>query len=304
MAVVVTGSAGFVGQTTVRSLLDAGYAVVGIDRRPLQDAADLTLARPLFRGLTADLLDGDADVHHAIATADAVIHLAGCPGVRDGGPDVELRRHRDNVLTTAMVLSLVPPSTPVVVASSSSVYGGSVAGRPCAESDALRPKGGYAESKRVAEELCQRRIRAGGVVAMARMFTVAGEGQRPDMALARWIAGARAGRPFTLYGSPDRTRDITDVRDAARALITLAERQVCGPMNIGTGVGHTLQDLVAVTADVLGTPLATTLVPAHPDEVADTLADVRQLRGAVGFVPTTDLRALVARQVGGLVAVQ
>ncbi|MEQ4208677.1 NAD(P)-dependent oxidoreductase [Actinopolymorpha sp. B9G3] len=298
MAVVVTGSAGFVGQTTVRTLLDAGYAVVGVDRRPHPPPVGLNpVAGRRFTSLTADLLAGDAGVREALDSADAVVHLAGCPGVRDGGPDVAQRRHRDNVLATQVVLDAVPLRTPLVVASSSSVYGGSVAGKPCVESDVLRPMGGYAESKRAAEQLCRRRIDAGGVVAMARMFTVAGEGQRPDMALTRWIAAARNGQALHIFGSLDRTRDITDVRDAARALVALAERHVRGPMNVGTGVGHRLRSLVDVTAEVLGVDVTTAVTPAHPDEVSDTLADVRRLRKAVGFVPVTDLRDVITRQV-------
>jgi nucleoside-diphosphate-sugar epimerase len=301
VSVVVTGSTGFIGQTTVRTLLDAGYDVIGVDRRPWSWAGPPAMpahpaASERLTVLTADLLDRDERVRHALATAHAVIHLAGCPGVRDGGPDVGQRRHRDNVLSTQVVLDLVPARTPLVVASSSSVYGGSVSGRPCRESDPLRPKGGYAESKRRAENLCGDRLRAGGLVAFARMFTVAGERQRSDMALSRWIAAARAGQPLPVYGSLARTRDITDVRDAARALIALAEHGVRGPVNVGTGVGHPLRTLIDVMATVLGVRLTTTVTPAHPDEVADTLADVERLRELVGFVPITDLADLIARQ--------
>ncbi len=292
MSVVVTGAAGFIGRTVVRTLLDAGRRVIGIDRAPMPEQPGLTV-------LTAELLDNDEMAAVALATADAVIHLAGRPGVRDDRPDVDVGRCRDNIAATAIVLEHVPLETPLVVASSSSVYGGSAARRPCAETDRLRPRGGYAESKVFAERLCGLRLCAGGRTAIARPFTVAGEGQRPDMALARWIAAARAGRPLRLLGSPDRTRDVTDVRDAARALVALAERGACGPVNIGTGVGHRLRDMAATVAEVLDTEVSTVVAPAHPDEVADTLADTRLLRRLAGFVPETDLRAVVARQAAG-----
>ncbi len=58
-----------------------------------------------------------------------------------------------------------------------------------------------------------RALCAGRPVAVLRPFTVAGEGQRADMALARWIAAVRAGRPVRILGSPGRSRDVTDVRD-------------------------------------------------------------------------------------------
>jgi nucleoside-diphosphate-sugar epimerase len=295
--VVVTGAAGFIGRVVVRTLLDAGHRVIAIDRRPMPDHPGLTV-------LTADLLGDDELVVVALATADAVIHLAGRPGVRDDGPRVRLHRYRDNVAATAVVLEHVPLETPLVVASSSSVYGGTAPGRPRTETDRPRPRGEYADSKLFAERLCGLRLCAGGRTAIARPFTVAGEGQRPDMALARWIAAARAGRPLRLLGSPDRTRDITDVRHAARALVTLAERGACGPVNIGTGVGHRLGDMVATVAEVLDTEVITQVVPAHPDEVNDTLADTRLLRRLVGFVPETDLRAVVTRQAFAALAPQ
>ena len=142
--------------------------------------------------LTGDLLDRDELVDAAFETADAVLHLAGCPGVRDDTPDVGRRRARDNVAVTGRVLAAVPAHVPVVVASSSSVYGGS-AGAPSEERDAVSPRGGYARSKVAVEQLCARRAAAGGQVTVVRPFTVVGEGQRPDMAVSRWIAAAEAG---------------------------------------------------------------------------------------------------------------
>jgi nucleoside-diphosphate-sugar epimerase len=292
MTAVVTGSAGFIGQSLVRALLAVGEGVIGVDRLPQREQPGLT-------ALTADLLDGDELVTAALRSADVVFHLAGCPGVRDTRPDVRLRRHRDNVLASAMVLDTVPLRTPLVVASSSSVYGGSQGGRPCTESDPLAPRGGYSRSKVAVEMLCRTRGRRGGLVTVVRPFTVAGEGQRPDMALAQWISAARAGRPLRLYGSPERTRDVTDVRDVARALVLLGSlgRQAQGPVNVGTGVGHTLGAMVAAVSAALGMPVDWYVERADSAEVSDTLADTRRLGGLVGFVPETDLAALVARQV-------
>ncbi len=183
------------------------------------------------------------------------------------------------------------------MSTSSSVYGGSQTGRPSAEGDPLRPRGGYARSKALTEALCRAHLDAGGLVAIARPFTVAGEGQRADMALSLWLAAARAGRPLRILGSPERTRDVTDVRDVAAVLLALLERGVRGPVNVGTGRGISLADMVAAVSDVLDVDVTTEIVPAAADEVPDTLADTRRLRRAVGFVPDTDLRAVLRRQV-------
>jgi nucleoside-diphosphate-sugar epimerase len=292
---VVTGAAGFIGRTLVSALRTAGQGVIGIDREP-------QAAQPGFHAITADLLGGDQAVLAALAEADAVFHLAGCPGVRDETPGIAERRYCDNVLATAFVTAAVPLRTPLVVTSSSSVYGGTRDGMPSRERDRLRPRGGYAESKLLVERICESRVEAGGVATVVRPFTVAGEGQRPDMALARWIAAARAGRSLVVFGSRSRSRDVTDVRHVADALIALAAQGHCGPVNVGTGAGHTLAALVAAIAEALDRDVEMVVRPAQRAEVADTRADTRLLRRLIGWAPETDLLALVRRQIAATVA--
>lgn len=289
MVAVVTGGAGFIGRILVQELAKCG-PVVAIDRLPMPPADGVTT-------ITADLVDRQPQVHAALADADVVYHLAGCPDVRDPRPDAEQRRHRDNVLATSAVLSAVPTDTPLVVTSSSSVYGGTTAGRPCAETDSPSPQGGYANSKLAVERLCEERLHDGGSVCIARPFTVAGEGQRPGMAVSRWIAAVHAGQPLPLFGSPGRSRDITDVRDAARALAGLGAAGARGLVNIGTGVGHTIERIATAVCGALGVPPHFVIEPGHPAEVEHTLASTTRLRELIGWVPHTDLDALIARQV-------
>ncbi|MGH3912068.1 MAG: NAD-dependent epimerase/dehydratase family protein [Pseudonocardiaceae bacterium] len=296
MVAVVTGAAGFIGSVLLATLARR-EPVVGIDRRPFTPPPGAT-------AITADLLDSALEVRAALAQARVVYHLAGCPDVRDPRPDVAQHRYRDNVLATAAVLAAVPLRTRLLATSSSSVYGGTRQGRPSAETDALRPRGGYAQSKLLVEGLCRARVQAGGLMTVLRPFTVAGEGQRPGMALARWIDAARRDRPLRLLGNPQRSRDITDVRDVVQALLDLADRGVCGLLNVGTGVGHTLQELAETVCAVVGVEMRTELTMAHPAEVTHTLADTDTLRRALGWVPRTDLADLVARQVAATPALR
>ncbi|MGI8799643.1 MAG: NAD-dependent epimerase/dehydratase family protein [Pseudonocardia sp.] len=288
MLAVVTGASGFIGRSLVRGLANRG-PVIAIDRLPGPHSPGVTT-------LNADLLDEDPAVRHALHGADVVFHLAGCPDVRDSRPDADSWRHRDNVLATAAVLAAVPAHVPVLMTSSSSVYGGSRRGRPCAEHHRLRPRGGYASSKVAAERLCRNRLRAGGAVTVVRPFTVAGEGQRPGMALSRWIAAALAGEPLRVLGSPDRTRDITDVRQVVEALLDLAAVAPGGVVNLGTGVGHSLGELIDAVARGVGTTVTVEVQPARRVEVEHTLADTTRLRQLIGWVPHTDLDDLVGRQ--------
>jgi len=180
-------------------------------------------------------------------------------------------------------------------------YGGSRDGLKCAESDQLNPLGGSARSKVLVEQICAGRAAAGGRVTVFRPFTVAGEGQRPGMAFSQWIKAAQEGRPLRLLGSPDRTRDITDVRQMAKALIDLAAAdragRTVGTVNIGTGHALKLGDLIAAVGRVLGRPIEVEQVPAEVVEVEHTLADTTLLEQTIGWAPRTDLDDLVARQV-------
>ncbi|MDQ3537984.1 MAG: NAD(P)-dependent oxidoreductase [Actinomycetota bacterium] len=291
MTVVVTGAAGFIGGHLVRALAGRGYRVAGIDRR-----AGVPTAAAV--AVVADLSEPDDAADTLLGGAEAVFHLAARSGVRNTAAHAEASRRRNNVEATRRVLGTVPLGVPLVVTSSSTVYGGSRGGA-CAETDRLHPIGGYARSKVDVERLCARRVSHGGLLAVARPFTVAGEGQRPDMAVARWLADARAGRPLCILGSPSRTRDLTDVRDVVEGLIRMAERGVRSTINLGTGRAHKLAAIAADVCDAVGVDPGRVVRPAEAHEVSATLADTRRCAHLLDFVPTTDLGALLRRQAAG-----
>jgi nucleoside-diphosphate-sugar epimerase len=289
MSVVITGAAGFIGSTLVRHLLEQGHDVVAVDREPV-------VPRPGLSAIRGDLLES-AEARQALREASCVIHLAASSGVRDDRADIEERRHRDNVLASAVVAETVPRDVPLLMMSSSSVYGGS-GGRPSRETDGLRPRGDYARSKVAVESVCAVRAENGGHVLVIRPFTVIGEGQRADMALSLWADALRAGRPARVFGSLDRTRDVTCVRETARALTALATNGATGTVNLGTGRPRTLGELVVAVGSAVGDPRPVVeLVAAEPREVEQTWADTTRLRGLVGFSPHTDLYDAVRRAV-------
>jgi nucleoside-diphosphate-sugar epimerase len=168
--------------------------------------------------------------------------------------------------------------------------------RPSREDDHLAPRGGYARSKVALEERCAARAARGGIVSVARPFTVAGEGQRPDMAISRWLAAVAAGDPALVLGSPDRGRDITDVRDVVSGLVWLAERGERATVNLGTGRVHTLQAVLDAVAGAVGRPVELRAASVGEEEPPTTRADTRRCRRLLGFTPTTRLDELVGRQ--------
>jgi nucleoside-diphosphate-sugar epimerase len=292
--IVVTGAAGFIGTQVCVALASGGRAVAGLDRLAAShDAAD--------RWLTADLaaIEPGDPAWTALREAEAIVHLAATPGVRAAGAEAERARHRDNFVATGQVLAAAPRETYVVVASSSSVYGGARRGvnlAPSSEGMALRPRGGYALSKVAAEGLCAARGDAGGEIGVVRPFTVAGERQRPDMAISRWLAAALRREPFTVLGSLDRTRDVTDVKAVADGIVRMIDRRVCSTVNLGTGVRRSIREMIGAVASVLDVPVAIDLRSAGSEEATDTWADTTRCRQLLGSVPSTDLVDVVARQ--------
>ena len=288
---VVTGAAGFIGSHLTRALAARGHDVIGIDRRPGVPAP--------ARALLCDLARPHAAACAALAGADGVFHLAGRPGVRDRSPGIECLRRRDNVAATARVLTAVPLTVPVVVASSSSVYGGALHDgvlAPSSEDDELRPRGGYARSKVELEHLCAQRRRAGGVVATVRPFTVAGERGRPDMAIARWLDALARGEPVRVFGSLERRRDVTDVRDVVEGMIRAFELRFSGVVNLGSGCTRTLAEILDAVCRAAGRTAEVMIEPAGEAEVPVTWADTRRMREVLGIEPSRDLYGLVERQ--------
>jgi len=107
------------------------------------------------------------------------------------------------------------------------------------------------------------------------------------MAMARWIADARVGRPLLVYGALSRARDVTDVRDVVRAILVLLERGTCTTVNVGTGVARSLGDLAAAVRHVVA-PVPVEVVPLPAREPDETRADTVRALATFGFVPSTD----------------
>ena len=293
---VVTGSSGFIGAHLVEQLAGRGADVIGLDRRaPARGAAgehfQIEITAPLAHDQLADEL----------GRADLVFHLAGRAGVRDTGPEVDSSRRRDNGLAAATILGLTPHGTPLLVTSSSSVYGGAAlrSGRPVPshESDPVHPRGGYARSKVLVERLCGQRRARGGLVTVVRPFTVVGPGQRPDMAVSRWLDAAFRGEPAHVLGSLERSRDMTDVRQVARAMADLAAHPDVDLVNIGTGRPVRLGDVLSAVVGAVGRPVEIVVEPASREEAAVTCAHTGRLTRRLGWTPETDLDELVRAQV-------
>lgn len=247
---LVTGATGFAGRHLLDRLLLSQSRVTGwahTSGRP----AD---ADPRVQWQSVDLLDR-ASVQSAIAAAQPSIiyHCAGLAHVAEAWTNAA-RALQVNALGTHHLLDAVRETVPecrVIVAGSALVY--RPADRALREDDPLGPSDPYGVSKLAQEMLA---LRAVTPVVAARPFNHVGPRQQASFStssFARQIAEIEAGghEPMLRVGNLDSRRDLTDVRDTARAYEALGEQGQAGtPYNICSGtalrVGDVLERLLSL----------------------------------------------------------
>ncbi len=278
--VLVTGASGFVGPHLARALAAGGARVVGLAATP----APAGLALDGWQ--VADVLDAAA-LAAAVAAArpDAVVHLAGqSSAARSFEQPVET--FRLNVTGTWNLLEAVragAQAARVLVVGSGEVYGPLEAGTRAAEDAPFHPVSPYALSKAAADALAELHGRAHGLdVVRTRSFGHTGPGQEPRFvvpAFARQIAAIERGAtPVLKVGNLEVSRDLTDVRDIARAYVLLLERGRAGEAyNVCRGVTVRLTEVVRLLAERSRVPLR-----VETDPALVRAADVAWLSGDPG----------------------
>jgi UDP-glucuronate 4-epimerase len=298
-SVVVTGARGFIGSHLVDALLARGDRVTAIDDGSNARHDPPIDVRPL------DVRDRDSIASaFAEAAPTIVFHLAAISGVRpsfDRAPEYVAR----NALGTANVLraSHLANVRTVVITSSSSVYGNRHDARAFREDDPLEaPESPYAASKRAAEDLAGLLAVPYALrVATARLFTVYGPRQRPDLAIAQFLRAAKNDEQLTLYGDGTATRDYTYVDDAVAGLLAAAayaDAREPGMRiwNLASNRPVRLLDLVATIGRVVGRPLKVRHEPRQRGDVGRTWGDLTRARAELGYEPTVDLETGIRRQ--------
>ncbi|HEX8857781.1 MAG TPA: NAD-dependent epimerase/dehydratase family protein [Actinomycetes bacterium] len=304
--VVVTGAAGFIGSHLAGALLDLGYEVIGIDAFTASYAqadkrgnAAMLEARPGFRLIEGDLSTMELDP--LLAGAGTVFHQAAQAGVRSSwGLDFDVYV-RDNVIATQRLLeACVRSGVPrLVAASSSSVYGDAPT-YPTTEASITRPVSPYGVTKLASEHLCLAYAQLGTsamTVATLRYFTVYGPRQRPDMAFRRFFEAAYTGRPITVYGDGEQTRDFTFVDDAVRAnLLAMSAPFQAEAVNVGGGRRVTLNEVLDLIGRITGRRLRIVRAPSQPGDARHTGADGARAEALLGYRPEVDLETGLERE--------
>ena len=311
-AVVVTGSAGFIGYHLAQRLLRAGVRVVGIDNLNDYYSVELKEARnarlltqPGYEFHRRDLAEpGFLRGLLAREAFPTVFHLAAQAGVRYSldNPEAYLRSNVDGTLSLLEAGRHAPVKPHLLMASSSSVYGASER-YPYREDDpADRPLALYGATKRATELMGHAYAHLFGLrVTMLRFFTVYGPWGRPDMALFKFVKAIVEDREIELYNGGDMIRDFTYVDDIVEGVLRLdearqtEEQALFDVFNIGAARPRPLREFVAAIEAALVKAARVKLLPFQSGDVYKTHADVSRLQRLCGYSPATDVREGVAR---------
>ena len=296
MNTLVTGGAGFIGSHLTERLLDEGHLVTVIDNFAAGRPENLASRRgdPALKIIRADVTDEQALRPH-FAGAEWVFHLA---AIADIVPSIErpMDYARSNIMGTLAVLEAArrAGAKRFVYAASSSGYG--IPDQfPTPEDAAIRPLYPYALTKALGEQAVFHWNRVYKMPCISlRLFNVYGPRSRTTGAYGAvfgvFLAQKLAGKPFTLVGDGQQTRDFTYVTDVAEAFVGAAASDAQGEaFNVGSGRACSINYLVKLLGG------SAVHIPKRPGEPDCTHADIARISKKLGWHPKISFEEGVLR---------
>jgi len=310
--ILVTGGAGFIGSHLVERLLGEGQKVVVIDDLSTGSLENLRPVRGHagLRVIQCKLSACD-ELAALVAEAESIYHLAAAVGV-ELVVNRPIRVLQTNLHETEVLLEAAAPArTPVLLTSTSEVYGKSQKQAFGEEDDLLigpphQGRWSYACSKLMDEFLALAYAQEQQLpVVIVRLFNTVGPRQTGcyGMVLPRFISAAKAGKPLQVYGDGKQTRCFCYVKDVVEAVVRLqncprARGQV---FNVGSTEEISIQRLAEVVIKILGSTSTLEFIP-YVEAYAPGFDDMRRRRPIVdkleqftGFRPATPLEEIIRR---------
>ena len=292
MKVVVTGGAGFIGSHLVKALLERGDEVHAVDNLAGGKRADRLHKGAVYHD--TDIRDTGA-LDTIFSGAQLVFHTAALPRVQYSIEHPE-ETNDVNIGGTLRVLIAARDAgvKRVIYSGSSSAYGDQEV-MPLSEDMPARPKSPYGLQKHVGELYCRVFSEVYGLQTVSlRFFNVYGPAADPNGAYAlvvsKFIKQALEGKPLTITGDGEQTRDFTHVSDVVRANLLAAESPLVGKgevLNIGAGRPvsiNTLAQLIGGKTVHIGARLE----PRH------TAADITRAQTLLGWKPEISIETGIA----------
>lgn len=322
--ILVTGGAGFIGSHTVVRLLERGFEPVIIDN--FDNSCSLVVDRiEQITGIRPLIVEGDIRDGHVLDSLfeehcfDSVIHFAGLKAV---GESVEkpLRYYSNNVEGTVELLkSMAKHSCKKLVFSSSCTVYGDPETVPITEGSKLQVTNPYGRSKLMIENILRDVVASDPdwKITLLRYFNPVGAhpsgliGEDPNGIpnnLMPFIAQVAVGRlpKLSVFGDDYPTHDGTGVRDYIHvvdlaeahinAVDNFKESQGCRALNIGTGEGYSVLDMVKAFENSSGVKIPYAIEPRRSGDVAITYADPTLSEREIGWSAKLGLKEIMRDQ--------
>jgi len=293
MKALVTGGAGFIGSNLVYLLLAEGMTVKVLDNLS-------TGYRKNLDGLPVEFIRGDVrdkDLVERISQGiDLVFHLAASIGnvksLNNPYEDSEI-----NVLGMVNILEAARRAkVERIIYSSSAAIFGELVTMPISEEHPQNPDSPYGVSKLAAEKymLCYGKLYAMTIVCL-RYFNVYGVNQRYDAygnVIPIFADRLITGKPLTIFGDGEQTRDFVNVKDVAIAnYLAATSARVSAVYNVGSGTSITVNKLSRLVQESSGiTATSVEYAAPRPGEVRHCRAEITKAKTELGFSPETEIR--------------
>ena len=312
MRVLVTGGAGYIGSHTVAALHRSGHEPIVLDtlehgHRSAIPGTTLVVGDAGDRGLVRELLTSEG--------IEAVIHFAARKSVPESIADPGLYFAANVGGSLELLRAMVDAGVSQLVLSSTCAVYGTPDESPVRESSSVGPENPYGESKLIVERMTRWFEVAHGLrTVVLRYFNAAGaafdgsngEDWREAENLVPVVLAVAGGRRDVLdvygtdYPTPDGTaiRDYVHVEDLADAHVRSVEYLAGGgpsvTLNLGTGRGASVNEVVTAARAATGHAIPTRLAPRRPGDPAAIWADARLAEETLSWTPRHDLDAIVS----------
>lgn len=268
-AILLLGGTGFIGGALACRLRQQARPVHVLDRHNIDQLATV------------------------LPQCGTVVHLASAttPGMSARHPELELT-NLTLTLHLADLLQTLPPTHVLFFSSGGTVYG-NAAMFPVTEQSPLAPLSNYGAGKAAQEVLFQVLTTLGHAVTVIRPSNAYGPGQnmRHGFGLIRTLLEhALAGSTLEVWGDGDSVRDyiyIDDVVEATLRLIDLTNDS--GTYNLGSGVGHSINQVKAVVERICGVTVKAAYRPSRGMDVRRIVLDTTRLQARLGWQPQVTL---------------
>lgn len=296
---LITGIAGFIGSSLARALLEQGHEVRGFDNLSTGRMENLAEIRSSIQFQEMDLQD-EKGVRDACEGVDFILHQGALASVPRSVMD-PLPSHQSNINGTLNLLLAAKDAgvRRVVYAASSSAYGDQPT-QPKHEEMLPMPLSPYAVQKLTCEYYIQAFYRCYGLQGVClRYFNIFGPRQAADSpysgVIAKFIYMMMDGQTPTINGDGSTSRDFTFIDNAVSAnlLACLAPDEVATGrvFNVGTGKSHTLDEVYAGIAKILGFTAKPIYGPTRAGDIQHSLASIERARRELGYQPKADFYA-------------